>query len=102
MEATDFGRHENRNRSSAILISIAENTGFPRGRFPTRVSIKYERMSATLIDGAALAEREKQSIQQRVARLAESARRPALTAVLVGSTPAGELYANRQAQACEN
>ena len=59
-------------------------------------------MPATLIDGAALAEREKQSIQQRVARLAESARRPALTAVLIGSTPAGELYADRQAQACRN
>jgi methylenetetrahydrofolate dehydrogenase (NADP+)/methenyltetrahydrofolate cyclohydrolase len=59
-------------------------------------------MPATLIDGAALAEREKQSIRQRVARLAESARRPALTAVLIGSTPAGELYADRQAQACRN
>jgi methylenetetrahydrofolate dehydrogenase (NADP+)/methenyltetrahydrofolate cyclohydrolase len=59
-------------------------------------------MSATIIDGAALAEREKQSIHQRVNRLAECGRRPALTAVLVGSTPAGELYANRQRQACEN
>jgi methylenetetrahydrofolate dehydrogenase (NADP+) / methenyltetrahydrofolate cyclohydrolase len=59
-------------------------------------------MPATLIDGAALAEREKQSIHQRVDRLAESGRRPALTAVLIGSTPAGELYANRQAQACES
>jgi methylenetetrahydrofolate dehydrogenase (NADP+) / methenyltetrahydrofolate cyclohydrolase len=59
-------------------------------------------MPATLIDGAALAEREKQSIHQRVTRLAESGRRPALTAVLIGSTPAGELYANRQAQACES
>jgi len=58
-------------------------------------------MPATLIDGAALAEREKQLLQQRVARLAESAHRPALTAVLIGSTPAGELYANRQAQACQ-
>lgn len=59
-------------------------------------------MPATLIDGAALAEREKQIVYQRVLRLAESGRRPALTAVLIGSTPAGELYADRQAQACEN
>jgi methylenetetrahydrofolate dehydrogenase (NADP+) / methenyltetrahydrofolate cyclohydrolase len=59
-------------------------------------------MPGTIIDGAALAEREKQSIHQRVNRLAESGRRPALTAVLVGSTAAGELYAQRQGQACEN
>jgi methylenetetrahydrofolate dehydrogenase (NADP+)/methenyltetrahydrofolate cyclohydrolase len=59
-------------------------------------------MPATLIDGAALAERAKLDVRQRVARLAESGRRPALTAVLIGSTPAGELYADRQAQACGN
>jgi methylenetetrahydrofolate dehydrogenase (NADP+) / methenyltetrahydrofolate cyclohydrolase len=58
-------------------------------------------MPAAIIDGAALAEREKQSVRQRVLRLAESGRRPALTAVLIGSTPAGELYANRQALACQ-
>jgi methylenetetrahydrofolate dehydrogenase (NADP+)/methenyltetrahydrofolate cyclohydrolase len=55
-------------------------------------------MPATLIDGAALADSVKKSVHQRIA---ETGRRPALTAVLIGSTPAGELYANRQAQACE-
>jgi methylenetetrahydrofolate dehydrogenase (NADP+)/methenyltetrahydrofolate cyclohydrolase len=59
-------------------------------------------MSAVIIDGLGLAEREKESIRGRVKRLAESGRRPALTAVLVGSTAAGELYAQRQGHACEN
>jgi len=55
-------------------------------------------MPATLIDGSALAESAKKSIHERIAELDH---RPALTAVLIGSTAAGELYANRQAQACE-
>ena len=59
-------------------------------------------MAAKIIDGSALAEREKQLVRGRVAQLAESGRRPALAAVLIGSTAAGELYAARQAQACEN
>jgi methylenetetrahydrofolate dehydrogenase (NADP+)/methenyltetrahydrofolate cyclohydrolase len=59
-------------------------------------------MSAKLIDGAALAERVKLEVKDRVGQLAASGRRPALAAVLIGSTPAGELYASRQAQACEN
>jgi methylenetetrahydrofolate dehydrogenase (NADP+)/methenyltetrahydrofolate cyclohydrolase len=59
-------------------------------------------MSAMIIDGSALAEREKTDVRRRVGQLAESGRRPALAAVLIGSTPAGELYAARQAQACEN
>ena len=59
-------------------------------------------MAATIIDGSALAEREKGDVRRRVGLLAESGRRPALAAVLIGSTAAGELYAARQAQACEN
>jgi methylenetetrahydrofolate dehydrogenase (NADP+)/methenyltetrahydrofolate cyclohydrolase len=59
-------------------------------------------MAGKIIDGAALAEREKQQVRERVAQLTEAGRKPALAAVLIGSTPAGELYAARQAQACEN
>jgi methylenetetrahydrofolate dehydrogenase (NADP+) / methenyltetrahydrofolate cyclohydrolase len=59
-------------------------------------------MSAKLIDGSALAEREKSDVRRRAALLTESGRRPTLVAVLIGSTPAGELYASRQAQACES
>jgi len=57
-------------------------------------------MSATVIDGAALAARVKQNVQQRVKQLAANGRAVRLAAVLVGSTAAGELYAARQSEAC--
>ena len=59
-------------------------------------------MAAKLIDGLALAEREKLEVRRRAATLSEQRRKPTLVAVLIGSTPAGELYASRQAQACES
>ena len=58
-------------------------------------------MPAKLIDGAALAQRTKQEVADRVRALKERGRSVQLTAVLAGSTPAGELYAERQRQACE-
>jgi methylenetetrahydrofolate dehydrogenase (NADP+)/methenyltetrahydrofolate cyclohydrolase len=58
-------------------------------------------MPAKLIDGAALAQQTKQEVAQRVRALMERGRSVHLTAVIVGSTPAGELYAERQRQACE-
>ena len=58
-------------------------------------------MPGKLIDGAALAQQTKQEVSDRVAALKEKGRSVHLTAVLVGSTPAGELYAERQRQACE-
>ena len=58
-------------------------------------------MAAKIIDGSALAEREKGEVRRRVGQLSEAGRKPALAAVLIGSTAAGELYAARQAQACE-
>ena len=57
--------------------------------------------SAKIIDGAALAARVKQDVQARVLALKQRGRGVHLTAVLVGSTAAGELYAERQRQACE-
>jgi methylenetetrahydrofolate dehydrogenase (NADP+)/methenyltetrahydrofolate cyclohydrolase len=59
-------------------------------------------MSAKVIDGAALAERVKLAVKHRAGQLASQGRQPALAAVLIGSTPTGELYADRQAQACQN
>jgi methylenetetrahydrofolate dehydrogenase (NADP+)/methenyltetrahydrofolate cyclohydrolase len=59
-------------------------------------------MSAKVIDGAALAECVKLDVKRRAGQLASQGWRPALAAVLIGSTPAGELYASRQAQACQN
>lgn len=57
-------------------------------------------MSAKIIDGAALAGALREDVNGRVARLAGHGRAVHLTAILVGSTPAGELYAERQRQAC--
>jgi methylenetetrahydrofolate dehydrogenase (NADP+)/methenyltetrahydrofolate cyclohydrolase len=58
-------------------------------------------MSAKIIDGTALASALRDDVSRRVARLAEHGRAIHLTAILVGSTPAGELYAERQRQACQ-
>ena len=54
---------------------------------------------AVIIDGAALAESLKQDVRKRVAALGRPVH---LAAVLVGATPAGEMYAQRQADACRN
>lgn len=58
-------------------------------------------MSAKIIDGSALAAALRQEVAQRVGLLAARGRRVHLTAVLVGSTAAGELYAQRQREACQ-
>jgi methylenetetrahydrofolate dehydrogenase (NADP+)/methenyltetrahydrofolate cyclohydrolase len=58
-------------------------------------------MSAKIIDGSALASALRDDVSQRVAHLAAHGRAIHLTAILVGSTPAGELYAERQRQACQ-
>src|SRR5687767_3383689 len=55
---------------------------------------------AQIIDGAALASRIREEVKGRVSQFAQRARRIHLTAVLVGSTPAGELYAQRQKETC--
>ncbi|HEY2585150.1 MAG TPA: bifunctional 5,10-methylenetetrahydrofolate dehydrogenase/5,10-methenyltetrahydrofolate cyclohydrolase [Tepidisphaeraceae bacterium] len=57
-------------------------------------------MSAKIIDGTALAAALRDDVTKRVAGLAAQGRAVHLTAILVGSTPAGELYAERQRQAC--
>ena len=57
-------------------------------------------MPSKLIDGSFLAQQTKQEVADRVKGLREKGRAVHLTALLVGSTPAGELYADRQRQAC--
>jgi methylenetetrahydrofolate dehydrogenase (NADP+)/methenyltetrahydrofolate cyclohydrolase len=57
-------------------------------------------MPAQLIDGVALAARIKQDVAAKVAALAAHGKAVHLTAILVGSTAAGELYAQRQGEAC--
>src|SRR5438045_8743165 len=57
-------------------------------------------MAAKIIDGSAIAARVKADVANRVREMAQRGQRLHLTAILVGGTPAGELYAQRQAEAC--
>src|SRR3954468_1330442 len=57
-------------------------------------------MPAQIIDGTALAARMKQDVATKVSDFAARGKAVHLTAILVGSTPAGELYAQRQGEAC--
>jgi methylenetetrahydrofolate dehydrogenase (NADP+)/methenyltetrahydrofolate cyclohydrolase len=58
-------------------------------------------MPSKLIDGSFLAQQTKQEVADRVKSLRDKGRAVHLTALLVGGTPAGELYADRQRQACQ-
>jgi methylenetetrahydrofolate dehydrogenase (NADP+)/methenyltetrahydrofolate cyclohydrolase len=58
-------------------------------------------MPAKIIDGAALAVQIKTEVTDGVAALNARGKPVHLTALLVGSTPAGELYAQRQGEACK-
>jgi methylenetetrahydrofolate dehydrogenase (NADP+)/methenyltetrahydrofolate cyclohydrolase len=55
---------------------------------------------ASIIDGAALARQIREQVKSRVAEHSAAGRRVRLVAILVGSTPAGELYAHRQKETC--
>jgi methylenetetrahydrofolate dehydrogenase (NADP+)/methenyltetrahydrofolate cyclohydrolase len=57
-------------------------------------------MPAQLIDGVALAARIKSEVAAGVGALSARGKPAHLTALLVGSTPAGQLYAQRQGEAC--
>lgn len=57
-------------------------------------------MAATLIDGTAVADGVKREVAARIAALRAGGHPVHLTAILVGATPAAELYANRQAEGC--
>jgi methylenetetrahydrofolate dehydrogenase (NADP+)/methenyltetrahydrofolate cyclohydrolase len=57
-------------------------------------------MPATLIDGVAFANDIKQDVARRVAGLKAAGRPVHLVALLVGATPGGELYAQRQGEGC--
>jgi methylenetetrahydrofolate dehydrogenase (NADP+)/methenyltetrahydrofolate cyclohydrolase len=58
-------------------------------------------MSASIIDGVALADQARRGVQAQVAQFKAQGKLVQLAAVLVGSTAAGELYARRQGQACQ-
>jgi methylenetetrahydrofolate dehydrogenase (NADP+)/methenyltetrahydrofolate cyclohydrolase len=57
-------------------------------------------MSCKVINGNEIAAQVKADAQKRVAELSGKGHRVHLTALLIGGTPAGELYAKRQGEAC--
>jgi methylenetetrahydrofolate dehydrogenase (NADP+) / methenyltetrahydrofolate cyclohydrolase len=57
-------------------------------------------MAAKIIDGSAIAEETKSDVRARVSDLTARTHPVHLAALLVGATPAGELYAQRQGEAC--
>lgn len=58
-------------------------------------------MSATLLDGAAIAGRIRAELREAAGRLAERGRRPGLGALLVGDDPASAVYVRGKTRACE-
>jgi methylenetetrahydrofolate dehydrogenase (NADP+)/methenyltetrahydrofolate cyclohydrolase len=58
-------------------------------------------MPAQLINGTALSDAIRKDITRRVKELEYARKKVRLTALMVGATPAGELYAQRQADACK-
>ncbi len=66
-----------------------------------RASDSYtRRMAAQIIDGTALAAKLRQQAAHRVAALRAAGKAVRLVAVLVGGTPAGEIYAEKQKNTC--
>jgi methylenetetrahydrofolate dehydrogenase (NADP+)/methenyltetrahydrofolate cyclohydrolase len=57
-------------------------------------------MSVSIIDGSAIAHRTRAEVAQRVATLRQMGKPVKLIALLIGGTPAGEIYARRQGEAC--
>jgi methylenetetrahydrofolate dehydrogenase (NADP+)/methenyltetrahydrofolate cyclohydrolase len=58
-------------------------------------------MSAKIIDGTALAAGVRAKVGEKVAHFKSRGQGVHLVALLVGGTPAGEIYARRQGEACE-
>lgn len=59
-------------------------------------------MTATLIDGKALAAEVRAEVTQRVARLRERGLQPALAVILVGDNPASQTYVRHKGNDCES
>ncbi|ANY15956.1 bifunctional methylenetetrahydrofolate dehydrogenase/methenyltetrahydrofolate cyclohydrolase FolD [Bordetella pseudohinzii] len=58
-------------------------------------------MTARIIDGAALSQRIREEVAQRVTALAAKGVRPGLAVVLVGEDPASQVYVRNKVAACE-
>ncbi|MGE5610985.1 MAG: bifunctional 5,10-methylenetetrahydrofolate dehydrogenase/5,10-methenyltetrahydrofolate cyclohydrolase [Bacillota bacterium] len=58
-------------------------------------------MAAKIIDGTAISAQVRQQVKDRVAQLKAKGKTVRLVAILIGATPAAEMYAQRQGQACK-
>lgn len=58
-------------------------------------------MPAQIIDGAAIAAKTREQIKDQVGQLAAAGTPVHLTAILIGSTPAADMYAQRQGEGCK-
>ncbi|HEX2971333.1 MAG TPA: bifunctional 5,10-methylenetetrahydrofolate dehydrogenase/5,10-methenyltetrahydrofolate cyclohydrolase, partial [Tepidisphaeraceae bacterium] len=58
-------------------------------------------MAAKIIDGTAISAAVRERVKQRVAQLKAKGKSVRLVAILIGATPAAEMYAQRQGQACQ-
>ena len=58
-------------------------------------------MSATIIDGKAIASATQDEIKARVDQLVEQGVRPGLAVILVGDNPASQVYVRNKVKACE-
>ncbi len=59
-------------------------------------------MSATILDGKALAAEIRENLKQEVSQLKEKGRAPGLAVVIVGDDPASRRYVNNKKKACEH
>jgi len=67
----------------------------------TSIGNENDQPAARIIDGTAHAATLRQEVADRVEQLKAKGRAVHLTALLVGYTPAGDMYAQRQREACE-
>src|SRR5688572_4143690 len=58
-------------------------------------------MSGKIIDGNALSTQTRERVKGEVAELSRQGKGVHLTALLIGASPAGELYAQRQGESCK-
>ena len=59
-------------------------------------------MSATIIDGKAIAIATQAEIKTHVTQLIEQGVRPGLAVILVGENPASQVYVRNKVKGCEN
>ena len=89
--------------TKVICDTIRPLNAFPRNaaiQFPVSAKRSKRRMSARLLDGAAIARGVYSELKQRVAALKNQGVRPGLAAVEIGGNPASLVYLRNKVRAC--